>query len=419
VRILHIVHQYVPEHVAGTELYTQALADNQVAAGHETAVFYPSESTEPPETDAAGVRRYGVPLGPRSRTQVFRDTFFNQKVTEAFTAVLANEKPDIIHIQHLMGLPVGLVDQIIAAGIPYVVTLHDYWYGCANGQLITNTENTICAGPGKFYLNCGRCALARAGQAGKSWLAPGIAPLLAYRNGRLRRILHHAKVVIPPTKFVQDTYEAMGFDTANFRHVAHGIEIPQHKIQTVLAQKEAAPARPGLHIGYVGSVGWQKGVHVLVEAVNQLPPEDVTLTLYGGLGTFPDYVAGLRQSARHPGITFAGRVSRDDVWAAIAACDVMVMPTLWYEASPLTIDEMFAVRVPLVGSRIGALVEKIEDGVNGRLFPPGDADSLAQILLELYHDKSQIDRLRAAIKPVRTIQDHFQELQSIYTQIIQ
>ena len=422
-RIFHIVHQYVPEHVGGTELYTQTLAQHQIATGHSVAVFYPSIADEnPSETaiiDERGVRLYGVPMGRRSRSQVFLDTFAKKKLTTHFKTILAAENPDIIHIQHLMGLPIGLVNQIIAAHIPYVVTLHDYWYGCANGQLITNTDNTLCTGPDKLYLNCGRCALARAGQAGKTWFSPGIAPLMAYRNGRLRHILRHAQAVIPPTRFVQNTYQGMGFSIDNFHHVPHGIELPQQKIKAVLAKKAAAPARDGLHIGYIGSLGWQKGIHVLIAAVNQLPTENVTLTIYGSLDTFPDYVTQLRQMVRHPGITFAGRVSRDDVWAAIAECDVMVMPTLWYEASPLTIDEVFAVQVPLIASRVGALPEKIEDRVNGRFFPPGDSATLAQILLEYYQDKSHLHHLKAGIKPVRTIKKHLQDIETIYTQIIQ
>ncbi|HEY1408655.1 MAG TPA: hypothetical protein VF434_06930 [Promineifilum sp.] len=45
-RILHITHQYPPDHVGGTELYTQSLARNQSAAGHQVSIVCPEAATE-------------------------------------------------------------------------------------------------------------------------------------------------------------------------------------------------------------------------------------------------------------------------------------------------------------------------------------------------------------------------------------
>ena len=158
----------MPHHVGGTELYTQTLACYQAQLNHSVAIFSPSPERAVSEgllaQDEDGVRIYRAPIGLQSRTQVFRNTFANKSLDEAFTSVLAQEQPDIIHIQHLMGLPPSLFNHIEAADIPYVITLHDYWYGCANAQLITNDTGEICAGPDKTYRNCGRCAIARAGK---------------------------------------------------------------------------------------------------------------------------------------------------------------------------------------------------------------------------------------------------------------
>ncbi|MBK8930750.1 MAG: glycosyltransferase [Chloroflexi bacterium] len=206
-RILHVVHQYPPDDVGGTELYTQTLADWQAAQGHHTAVFTPSPQ---PPTDPAlnqahenGVQVYRLKLGPESRTRVFWRTFGQSQVMAGFTAVLDQEQPDLIHIQHLMGLPAGLVDVIIRAGIPYVVTLHDYWYLCANAQLLTNYDQTICEGP-DWWLNCARCALARAGHPQAVAAVPALAPLLALRQQKLQRVLKQARAIITPANLRPD-----------------------------------------------------------------------------------------------------------------------------------------------------------------------------------------------------------------------
>ena len=411
-KILHIVHQYLPETIGGTELYTQTLARYQAETGHSVAVFYPSQAEgDMWTTTDDNIRVYGATTGPRSRSRVFLSTFSDRRLHEMFTAVLQKEQPDLIHIQHLMGLPASLIDAI---QVPFVITLHDYWYGCGNAQLITNTDNTICQGPDRWLHNCGRCALARAGQP--QWLAPALAPIMAGRNGRLRTILHRASKVIAPSHFVQQIYQKLGLAGDNMVVIPHGIEVPHAHIQTILAAQP--PRQPNsLHIGYIGSLGWQKGIHNLIEAVNQLPHEGVTLTLYGRLDTFPDYVKQLQQQAQHPGIHFAGSVSRADVWAALAEFDVVVLPTLWYEASPLTIQEVFAVNVPLVASRIGAMTEKIRDGIDGRLVPPGDTSALHKILLELLENPTTLAQLRQNIQPVRTMTEQVQEIEALYQAI--
>ena len=120
-RILHLVHQYLPDYVGGTELYTQTLATLQAATGHDVAVFCPSpESVDRdsmPAVSEQGVRVFRIPLGPRSRTQVFRDTFRQPQLLDALRAILQQESPEIVHIQHLMGMPVGLVDLLVEMGI--------------------------------------------------------------------------------------------------------------------------------------------------------------------------------------------------------------------------------------------------------------------------------------------------------------
>ncbi len=407
-RILHVVHQYLPEKVGGTELYTRALARQQAQQGHTAAIFTPAIAalTEPAMED--GVRVYRAAVGERGATAVFRHTFHHPQLDRAFAAVLQQERPDLVHIQHLMGLPASIVDQIGQASIPCVVTLHDYWHLCANAQLLTNYDNTVCAGP-NYWLNCARCALARVGHSAALPLIPAIAPLFGYRQARLRRVLANARTLIAPTRFVAQIHEQMGIPAAKIQVVPHGIDVPDDLPPRV-------PRRAGLRIGYIGGLSWQKGVHVLIAAVNQLPQEGVTLAVMGDTAVFPDYVAQLQQQARHPGITFTGRIPYEQLWAALAALDVVVVPTLWYETASLIVQEAFAAGAPVVASQIGALQERVREGVDGRFFPPGDAAALRDILNHLLADPARLDQLRGGIRPVRTIQEHFRDIESIYAQ---
>lgn len=414
-RILHVVHQYVPDHVAGTELYTQMVARRLVDAGHEAAVFTPLNrdgvfSGQP--ALEGGVRVYRVPVGARGATGVFLSTFGRRALSEAFATVLANEQPDVVHLQHLMGVPaaIGAASLTIA---PTVISLHDYWYGCANGQLLTNDTERICDGPSPGFGNCGRCAAARGGLPPA--LGPLFAPLMRRRNALLRPIFAGAARVLAPNAFVRDIYATMGFPTEHVVINPLGLDAPADLGQRLAARRAGRPPGP-LRLGYVGSISRQKGIHVLVEALDGLPEVAVTLDIYGDMGVFPDYAAAVRALARHSAIRFNGLIAREQLWDALGELDVLVMPTLWYEASPATIREAFAAGLPLVASALGAPGSMVRHGVDGLLFPPGDVAALREALRGLIERPERVAQLRAGIGPVRTVGDHVAQIVATYEQ---
>jgi glycosyltransferase involved in cell wall biosynthesis len=417
-RILHVVHQFPPDHLGGTEIYTQSLARHQAATRHEVAVFCPEGANESAATPTVedGVRVYRAGGGRRGRAGVFLSTLTSNRYTAAFDRVLETERPEIVHVQHLMGLPAALVESLTAAGIPYVITLHDYWYGCANAQLLTNYDETPCDGPDARFHNCGRCALARAGVGGLGFLAPAVAPLMARRNRLLRRVFAGVATVLSSTDFVRQAYARMGFPVERVQIVPLGIDLEDEIVLARAASRPRAPGAP-LRLGYVGGLSRQKGVHVLLAAVNRLPAESVTLSIYGDPSAYPDYVADLRRAATHPGIRFEGQVSRAALWPALAELDALVAPTLWYETFSIVAHEAFAAGLPVIASRIGVMPGVIRDGVDGLLFPPGDVEALAGLLLELAQQPERLEFLRNNVRPVNTMAEHAARIQDIYAEI--
>jgi len=404
VRILHILHQYLPEKVGGVELYTRTLARQQVKQGHKPAIFTPAAHDPhwPQPQLEDGVRVYRVPVGKREATAVFRSNFHNPALVDAYKQVQQREHPHLVHLQHLMGLPWQLVQTITA---PLVMTLHDYWYLCANAQLITNYDNTVCQGP-KAWLNCAHCALARVGRPQALPLIPVLAPLFGYRHWQLRRIWQQAHTLIAPSQFTAGIYRQMGIAACKIEVIPHGIQVPT----TLPARQPHA----GLHIAYIGGLSWQKGVHLLVAAVNQLPHTGVRLSIFGDTAVFPDYAAQLQQQAAHPGIVFHGRLPHEQLWHTLADIDLLVHPTLWYETSSLIIQEALAARVPVLASHIGAIQERLRDGVDGFYFPPGDEHALLALLRRFVNEPMLVDQLRSGIRPVTTMAQHLEMVTAVY-----
>lgn len=424
-RILHVTHQYPPHDVGGVELYTQTLARFQADNGAQVAVFFPSP-LEPQGTEETvelefrqeyGVRVYGAKLGRRSRTRVFMDTFGQQRAMEALQEVLAREKPDLVHVQHLMGLPVAIVHQLRRHQRPLIITLWDYWFSCANAQLITNYDNAICDGP-HYWVNCGRCALARAGLGNRPLLAPLSAPLLAVRGLLLRRVLAAANRLIAPLPFVRDTYARLGAPTERMIVVPPGIQVPRDVVRKGRARQNRRHPEEPLRVIYVGGIAWQKGLHVLIEAVNDLPPESIRLSIYGDLGQHAGYAVELQRLARHPGISFEGRLERSEFWRVLLEeVHVGVVPTLWYETASLVIQELFAARIPVLGSRIGVLPGRIRDGVDGLLFAPGDSAALRGALQRLLDEPDLLGHLSDNIERPRLMAEHVADIEAVYESV--
>lgn len=403
-RILHLVHQYLPEKVGGSELYTQTLAQFQFRQGHEVAIFTPATTNVhwPQPAREIGVRVYRAPVGPRGPTAVFRSNFHHPMLIDGYRQVQQVEQPDLVHVQHLMGLPWSLTDSIRA---PMIITLHDYWYLCANAQLLTNYSNQICGGP-KGWLNCARCALARAGHPQAVALAPALVPPFAYRHWQLRRVLQQAHTLIAPSRFTAEIYRQMGIQPEKINVIPHGIQLPEW-----LPPRQTGD---GLHIAYIGGLSWQKGVHVLIKAVNQLPHTGIRLSIWGDTAAFPDYVAQLRDQATHPGIALHGRLPHHLLWQTLSEVDLLVVPTLWYETSSLIIQEAQAAGVPVLASRIGALQERLRDGINGFFFSPGDDRALMNLLRRFIAQPELVAELRRQILPVTTIEEHVAQVTAVY-----
>jgi glycosyltransferase involved in cell wall biosynthesis len=94
----------------------------------------------------------------------------------------------------------------------------------------------------------------------------------------------------------------------------------------------------------------------------------------------------------------------------------LVMPSLWYETFGRTVAEAFAQGIPVIASRLGAMLELVEDGKNGFLFNPGDSADLAQVMRRgLNLDEAQHEQLRVSAR--ETHQRRFSALAS-YSQLL-
>lgn len=135
---------------------------------------------------------------------------------------------------------------------------------------------------------------------------------------------------------------------------------------------------------------------------------------YHGDASYEDM---LRPRLATTGVRVHGPVEPDRVPGLLASLDLLVVPSIWAENSPIVIREALASRVPVVASRIGGIPETVVDGVNGRLFRAGDVEDLARVLREIVERPASLERLRAGITAVRDLSEEVVELRRMLVEV--
>lgn len=411
-RVLHLVHQYIPEHIGGTELYTRWLVRALQERGHDVAIFHRQFNATKDLTfrEEDGIRVWSAWTGNLSPKQRFVASFHDPKMIQLFEEVLATYKPELVHVEHLMGLPIAVLNILRRRKIPYVITLWDFWWICANAQLLTNYSQEICDGP-RGYMNCACCALARIERT-ELWPAiPALAGIFAWRGYLLRMVMRHAAALIAPTPFVYHWYADHNAPSDSLCLLEPGLEPVQER-----SSNKREPARP-LRFAYIGGLSWQKGVHVLLDAFSDVKGA-WELWIAGDETVAPEYVAELHNRAASQTVRFLGKLDRNQVWETLSQVDVVLVSSLWYETFSFIISEAFAMGVPVVASDLGPLADRVHDGVDGFLVSPGDSGAWRETLQRLVSDLELVQRLKEGVRPPLMITTHAVQIEDLYARFI-
>jgi len=400
----------LPHHQGGVEVYTNDLA--RALAKSHALLIYAWEGYRP-SFQEVGSQYLGLPVKrvytpqPRSPWGLFLANFSNRSAEDSFARTLDLFQPDVVHFQHLMNLSSRLVEMTKARRIPIVVSLHDYWYICGNAQFL-RPDATLCWSHHSW--DCAGCAAARIGMWGLKWIAPFLGLLFIYRDRLLRRALEMADGLIVSSRFLKSRYMSRGFPEGKIFLTEYGLDL--ERLLRGYRKRDA----PHLRFGYIGSLCWQKGVHILLEAFAGLG-ERAELNVFGDPTIFPDYSSKLEQLSSK-GVRFWGRIDNQKMGEILSLIDVLVVPSLWFEGSPLVIQAAYATRIPILASRVGSLIEKVDDGVSGFLFELGDRADLRSKMLSLLNNREVVEEMAKRLPEPKAIAYHAQELETLYQSLL-
>jgi len=380
--------------------------------------------------------------------QSFDDTYRSPRITEQLGHVLHAVQPHVLHVHNLLNLSFDLTALARSRRIPIVATLHDYTLVCpSGGQRVHRADDHICEtidadrcvrcfgeSPFQAHAALGRLAavvpapdalrrtarsLLRVFPSAAAAVAKTVshAPLfpiashdIARRLAAARRVFEEIDLFVAPSPAIAHEFQQLGLPQEKLRIADYGF--------TPLQRAPANGHGRNLRIGFVGTLVWHKGAHVLLDAVRRLSPDGFELKIFGDPSVFPDYVAELRHRAAGLPVTFMGAFDRRSVSDVYGQIDVLVVPSLWLENSPLVVHEAFMAGVAVVGARIGGIADLIQHGRSGLLYEPRSASELAAALDTLVRDRSLVAALASQAPAVKSIADDARDWRSIYAALM-
>jgi glycosyltransferase involved in cell wall biosynthesis len=174
-----------------------------------------------------------------------------------------------------------------------------------------------------------------------------------------------------------------------------------------------------LRLGYMGTLSEHKGVHLLLEAIKKLDGKPLDLKIYGKLDDYPDYVRRLKEIIQgDTRVKFCGTFPNHEIGSMFSDLDALVVPSLWYENSPLVVYSAQAAKCPIIASNVAGISQIIEHGKNGILFNPGDIVGLAGAITDLLNNRGMLQKMSSNAKHPSSIQEYVFRLLSIYRGLI-
>ena len=404
-RILFVLHQFFPEFSGGTEHVAFNLARMAQRAGHHVHVLAATVdaarsggvAVPGPMEGSLRANHHGIPvtLLPRSLLPASGDIGLETDATivAGLAAWMDAERFDVAHVLHTMRMG----SAVLAAqrcGLPYVLTLTDFFLPCARINLVTQA-GIACTGPDEGR----RCAR-------DCPCAPWTAASYRQRYQQSRSLIAAAAERVAPSEYVARRYRE-SFPEAAFRVIAHGVDL------LALAGADAGPIAHsgphGLRLGYVGGIIPQKGLDVLLRALALLPGRDLTLKVIGGLHGNSGYHREVRAlAAADPRVELAGTLRPPQVFAALKNIDLLCLPSLVPESYSLVLHESAAAGVPALVSDLGAPAERVAELGSGRVVANGDPRAWAGAIESVLEDRSLLPAWQRALPlPPRVEEEAF------------
>jgi glycosyltransferase involved in cell wall biosynthesis len=467
VRILHVGWGFSPWRPGGLIFYAEDLMRAQARHGHD--VTYLLSGRHYPGLRGPRLRRWsrdGVSMvevvNPPIVVGLERGTRTPERDTEEprieaiFERALREERPDVVHVQELLGFPSSILELAKRAGVPVVMTLQDYFPLCATVRLLDG-DGRVClrrdvgedcaernaAAPADaahlvrhtlhFELERGKArvpGLRRLSLAPLRGLVeplvrraagsalPGSASELPRDGFQRRRDVNLSRLggvdrLIAQSTRVEEIYRALGVENDSLGT----LHLTLAHIDRI-APREPRGERRLTFATLGGLIGPSKGSKLMLRTLEVLHEA-------GHAGSFrlivfgPVHVDAAPRVARFSEVELYGEYDRWELDGLLDGIDVGIMPSVWEEAYGFAGVELLAKGIPIVANRIGGMVDYVREGETGWLNDSRSPEEMAAILgglIERPGEVAEMSRRVLAARQgiVKPFERHVREIQDVY-----
>lgn len=318
---------------------------------------------------------------------------------------LLAQRPDVVHIQHthFVGLDlIGLIRRVLPH-VPILYTLHEFLPIChRDGQMVRTFSAERCneASPRR----CNECF-------------PDVSPQAFFLRERfVKAHFEEVDLFLAPSAQLMERYVRWGVEPTRIEVEEYG------RLAPTARAPEPAQVKTPANIGFFGQLSYFKGAKVMLEAMSLLGQDsDAHLWLHGAnleLQTqeFQQEFAAMHERLRGR-VTFRGPYEHAELPKLMADLHWVVVPSVWWENSPLVIQEAFFHRRPIICSDVGGMAEKVADGVDGIHFRAGDPVGLARAFERATSSPRLWRTLRDGIREPYAMDVHVHRLLSKYARL--
>lgn len=306
--------------------------------------------------------------------------------------LLKRINPDVIHLHHYIFFGIEII-KLIRSTLPkcrIILTLHEYLAICNNNGQMLKTNGKLCYDSNSR--DCHSCFPEK---------SPGDFFLRKrYLMNSFKRVDHF----VSPSKFLKDRYIDWGIDRELITVIENGQPKPVKICNTMGNQKSRSDTPQVLKLAFFGQVNPYKGVDVLLKAMDILPrkvKKKVVLDIHGAnldsqSQKFKTSITHLLEHSKC-NINFCGSYEPREMPLLLKSAQCVIVPSIWWENSPMVIQEAFNYDVPLIVSDIGGMAEKVKNGVNGLHFRTGKPHSLAEMITLISENPEILEGLKGNI----------------------
>lgn len=332
------------------------------AKGHQAIPFSMEDERNKPTPYAkyfVSKVDFNSPVSLGDKLRMIPRVIYFLEAREKIEVLIKKANPDIAHLHNIAHqISPSVLHSLKKFDLPVVQTLHDYKLICPTYDMMAGARICEKCRGHRYY----QAILQRCNKGSFSFSLLNCVEMYVHKFWQIYE--KNVDLFIAPSSFLRNKVIEFGINGKKVVHIPNFID----------AERYSPKFNGENYLVYFGRVSREKGLFTLVQAMRDIKTSKLLII---GEGELKKDLEKYILQKNIASIKFLGHIKGERLKTTIRNSLFTILPSEWYENCPYSVLEAFALGKPVIGSNIGGIPELIEDGVDGLLFEPGNAEDLS------------------------------------------